>query len=58
MARRWRTEAYPAPFLRDYLRAGGGRFVLSSDCHNAADLDFAFDRYADWQEALPQGLQP
>lgn len=57
MARLWRTEAYPAPFLRNYLRARGGRFLLSSDCHSAQDLDYAFSRYADWQEALPSRLE-
>ena len=45
MSRRWRTEAYPAAEMRDYIRRGGGKLILSSDSHSAATLCFAFERY-------------
>ena len=35
ISRGWRSTAYPAPFITDYLEAGGGRFILSSDSHDA-----------------------
>ncbi|MBR6747309.1 MAG: histidinol-phosphatase HisJ family protein [Clostridia bacterium] len=38
-----RTQPYPAAFLLDELRAHHGQLILSSDSHDAANLDFWFD---------------
>ena len=43
IARGHRTEPYPAPFLLDEIKARGGKILLSSDSHNAANLTVAFD---------------
>lgn len=43
MARSWRTVPYPAPEWIRYIAARGGQFVLSSDCHQKAFLDYVFD---------------
>lgn len=45
MSRHWRSEAYPAAEMRDYIRRGGGKLILSSDSHSAATLCHAFGRY-------------
>lgn len=44
--RGYKTVAYPAPEMLDYIAAHGGRFVLSSDSHQSGALCFAFERYA------------
>ena len=36
------TLPYPADFLLDAWREMGGQLTLTSDCHNARDLDCAF----------------
>lgn len=46
IARGWRTDAYPAAPLRDFLMRHGARFLLTSDCHMKDQLDCAFDRFA------------
>ena len=43
IARGYRKEPYPAPFLLDEIKARGGKILLSSDSHNAANLTVAFD---------------
>ena len=43
MARGLRSVPYPAPYLLDTVRGCGGKFILSSDCHAAENLIFAFD---------------
>ena len=45
MSRGWRTSPYPAKPIRDYIRAHGGRLILSSDSHRADTLLYAFDQY-------------
>ena len=45
MSRGWRTSPYPAKPIRDYIRAHGGRLILSSDSHKADTLLYAFDQY-------------
>ena len=40
VARGFKTAPYPAPKLVDYIRAGGGRFVLSSDAHRPEDVGY------------------
>ncbi len=47
MSRGYRTDAYPAKPIRDYIAAHGGRFILSSDSHNTETLCRGFDRYKD-----------
>ena len=47
MKRGYRTDAYPAKPIRDYIAAHGGRFILSSDSHNTETLCRGFDRYQD-----------
>ncbi|MEA4999082.1 MAG: PHP domain-containing protein [Candidatus Limiplasma sp.] len=42
IARGYDTMPYPAPFLLEAWRAMGGDVTLTSDCHNAAQLDCAF----------------
>lgn len=43
MARGWRSVPYPSPAWIAYIAAQGGKFLLSSDCHAKAFLDFNFD---------------
>ena len=40
MARGYRTTPYPAKPIREKITAMGGRFILSSDCHDKKDLLF------------------
>jgi len=47
MARCCRTEPYPAKPIRDYIRAHGGRFILSSDSHSTETLCYRFEEFAD-----------
>ena len=46
MARGWRTEAYPERRILDRWLSGGGKLILSSDCHDKKYLLYAFDKYA------------
>ena len=48
MSRRYRTDAYPAKPIRDYIAAHGGRFILSSDSHSTGTLCSRFDRYENY----------
>ncbi len=43
ISRGWRTAPYPAPEIRDYIRAHGGQFLASSDSHRADTLCLGFD---------------
>ena len=45
ISRGWRTDAYPAREIRDYLRERGARLILSSDAHQKENICFAFDRF-------------
>lgn len=51
MSRGWRSQPYPALPLLKALRAMGGRILISSDCHRADWIDFAFDRAAELARA-------
>lgn len=42
IARGLRTLPYPAAFLCDEIRACGGRFIITSDCHRREKLDCWF----------------
>ena len=59
MSHGYRTSPYPAPEILTYLRARGARFVLSSDCHEKANLMYRFPDFeayaacADFPETRP-----
>lgn len=44
MSRGYRTTPYPAPALLKLLKEKGGRITITSDCHRAEWIDFAFDQ--------------
>ena len=43
IARGKRATPYPSIDIADYIHSKGGYFILTSDCHNAPDLDCFFD---------------
>ncbi len=43
IGRGMRTTPYPSPELLSMIKKTGGEIVISSDCHNKAFLDCAFD---------------
>jgi len=43
MARGYKTTPYPARFILEEIKSLGGSVILSSDCHDADKLTFAFD---------------
>ena len=45
ISRGYRTEPYPAPEIRQYIKDQGGTLILSSDAHNAQNIAFQFDRW-------------
>lgn len=45
MARGHLDRAYPQPKLIDYIKSHGGKFVLTSDCHDMNYLDYGYDKY-------------
>ena len=49
ISRGYRTDAYPARPIREYLRAHGARMILSSDAHRKENIAFGFEEYC--QEA-------
>lgn len=48
MTRKWRSDAYPAKPIRDYIAARGGRFILSSDSHSTGSICSRFEDYSDY----------
>ena len=54
ISRGYRTEPYPAPEIREYLRAHGAGLILSSDAHARENIAFQFEK---WQKEtfLPVG---
>ena len=46
MVRGWRTEPYPERRLLDRWLSGGGKLILSSDCHDKRHPLYAFDTIA------------
>ena len=48
VARGYRQEFYPAPFLLKRWRELGGEVILTADAHNTAGLLFAFQQAADY----------
>lgn len=47
MSRGYRTTPYPSPDLLKLLKEKGGRITITSDCHRAEWIDFAFDQAID-----------
>ena len=45
ISRGYRTDAYPARPIREYIRQRGGRLILSSDAHRKENIAFAFERF-------------
>lgn len=43
MARGYRTAPYPSPAILRHIRRLGGSVIITSDCHRAGMLDYAFD---------------
>ena len=50
ISRGYRTSPYPAKPIADYIKARGGRFVLSSDSHSAGAIALQFDKWAEYYE--------
>ena len=48
MARGYRSEPYPAEFIRKKLAARGVSVILSSDCHDKEQLLFGFSDWNRW----------
>ena len=45
ISRGYRSVPYPAMPIIDYIRARGGSFVLSSDCHSVQSLCYEFEKW-------------
>lgn len=45
VSRGWRTDAYPAAEIRQYIMKHGGRMVLSSDSHSVQTIGSGFSEY-------------
>ena len=57
MSRGWRTTAYPNADMIDYIRARGGRLVLSSDSHSKQTLCFGFEAYEHLGDCLIKNVE-
>lgn len=47
ISRGYRTSPYPNEEMIAYIKAHGGRFVLSSDAHSTDSIAYGFDRYSE-----------
>ena len=47
ISRGYRTEPYPSREIRDYIRAHGGKMILSSDSHQIETIAYKFEDYID-----------
>lgn len=45
ISRGYRKAPYPSQAIRAYISSKGGKFLLSSDSHNAENLCFGFEKY-------------
>ena len=48
ISRGYRTDAYPSKAMRAYIKARGGKFILSSDSHRKDTLMYAFAIFSDY----------
>lgn len=53
MSRGYRTSPYPSKEIRDYIRAHGGKLILSSDSHRKDTIAYRFEDFADEADAGP-----
>ena len=53
ISRGYRTEPYPAKDIRDYIRARGGKLILSSDSHAKDTIAYRFGEYAGEADEAP-----
>lgn len=49
ISRGYRTTPYPAFDMVEYIKANGGKLIMSSDSHSAENIAFA---YSDWAKLL------
>ena len=52
ISRGYRTEAYPSKEIRDYIRAHGGKLILSSDSHQKDTIAYRFKDYLNETESF------
>ena len=45
ISRGYKTDAYPAKRIREFIKSLGGKFILSSDSHKKETLLFGFDKF-------------
>ena len=45
MSRGYRSEPYPAKDIRDYIRAHGGKLIMSSDAHAKENITYGFKEW-------------
>lgn len=45
IARGYKSQPYPSNDILNYIKANGGKVILSSDCHSKEMLMFEFDKY-------------
>ncbi len=45
ISRGYRSAPYPSGEIAGYLKEHGGKLILSSDAHKAADIAFGFDKF-------------
>ena len=48
VARGYRTDFYPAPFLLERWRELGGKVILTADAHSTENLLFGFEQAAEY----------
>ena len=51
-SRGYRKGPYPAPEIREYIRAHGGKMLLSSDAHTKGNIAFGFETLEDREGLL------
>ena len=51
-SRGYRKGPYPAPEIREYIRAHGGKMLLSSDAHTKENIAFGFETLEDREGLL------
>lgn len=51
LARGYRDEFYPAPFLLEQWRELGGKVIITADAHNSNGLLFAYEQAAEFAKA-------
>ena len=58
ISRGYRTSPYPAKEIRDYIRAHGGKLILSSDAHAKENIAFRFDEWKGYRNFPLSKHQP